>query len=57
MKRCHDHSNAYKGKQLTEAGDNWFVCSHHGRKHGGAEGVKQDFYTQISRHQEKRLSH
>lgn len=57
MKRCHDHSNVYKGKQLLGAGDSWFVCPHHGRKHGEAEGVKPDFYIQISRHQEKRLGH
>lgn len=57
MKRCHDRSNAYKGKQLTGAGYDCFVCLHHDRKHGVAEGVRQDFYIQISRQQEKRLSH
>lgn len=43
MKRCHDHSNAYKGKQLPGAGDNWFVCLHHGRKMVEQKGSSKTF--------------
>ena len=39
VKRCHDHSNSYKGKHLTGAGLQFrgLVHCHHGRKHGGTQ--------------------
>jgi hypothetical protein len=39
MKRCHGHSNSYKGKHFIEAGLQFrgLVHYHHGRKYGGMQ--------------------